>query len=249
VIFQKISPLIYFLLKLFPYFLIWGLFTFIYILIPNTRVNFISGLLAGIIAGTIYLLVQWGYIIFQIGVTRYNPIYGSLAALPLLLLWLHLGWIILLIGAEYSYAYQNVDIYEFEPDYLKISPYFKKLLTLQIVHLLLKKFSKGDAPLNAVNISQKLEIPIRLVHQILDELVECRLVSNMRPDEYEESIYQPASDIGVWTIKYVTDALEKRGVSQLPVAQTQELKALSEKLRELGETIEMSPANKLLKDI
>ena len=248
-IFQKISPLIYFLLKLFPYFLIWGLFTFIYTLIPNTRVNFISGLLAGIIAGTIYLLVQWGYIIFQIGVARYNPIYGSLAALPLLLLWLQLGWIILLLGAEYSYAHQNVDSYEFEPDYLKISPYFKKLLTLQIVHLLLKKFSKGDAPLNAVNISKKLEIPIRLVHQILDDLVACGLVNNMKPDEYEESIYQPASDIGGWTIKYVTDALEKRGVDQLPVAQTQELNALSEKLQELGETIEKSPANKLLKDI
>jgi membrane protein len=248
-IFQKISPLIYFLLKLFPYFLIWGLFTFIYILIPNTRVNFISGLLAGIIAGTIYLLVQWGYVLFQVGVTRYNPIYGSLAALPLFLLWLHLGWIILLIGSEYSYAHQNVDIYEFEPDYLKISPYFKKLLTLQIVHLLIKKFSKGDAPLNAVNISQKLEIPIRLVHQILDELVECGLVSNIRPDKYEASIYQPASDTNHWTIKFIMDKLEKKGVNHIPVAQTHELKTLSEKLQEIGKTIEKSPANTLLKDI
>jgi membrane protein len=248
-IFQKISPLIYFLLKLFPYFLIWGLFTVIYILIPNTRVNFISGLVAGIIAGTIYLLAQWGYILFQIGVTRYNPIYGSLAALPLLLLWLHLGWVILLIGAEYSYAHQNVEIYEFEPDYLNISPYFKKLLTLQIVHLFVKKFAKGEAPLSAVKISQKLEIPIRLVHQILDELVDSGLVSNMRPDEYEESIYQPASDTSQWTIKFVTDALEKRGINAIPVAQTQELKALAEKLRELGETVDTSPANKLLGDI
>jgi hypothetical protein len=114
---------------------------------------------------------------------------------------------------------------------------------------LIKQFSDGQAPLDAVKISKKLEIPIRLVHQILDELIECGLVSDMKPDEYEKSIYQPASDIGAWTIKYVTDALEKRGVNQLPVAQTQELKALSEKLQELGETIEMSPANKLLKDI
>jgi membrane protein len=248
-IFQKLSPLIYFLVKLFPYFLIWGLFTFIYTLIPNTRVNFISGLLAGIIAGTIYLLVQWAYILFQVGITRYNPIYGSLAALPLLLLWLHMGWIILLIGAEYSYAHQNVDIYEFEPDYLKISPYFKKLLTLQIVHLVIKKFSKGEAPLNAANISQKLEIPIRLVHHILDELVECGLVSNMKPDRYEASIYQPASDTNHWTIKFVMDMLEKKGVNHIPVAQTPELTILSEKLQELGETIENSPANKRLKDI
>ena len=71
----------------------------------------------------------------------------------------------------------------------------------------------------------------------------------MKTDEYEEFTYQPALDINLLTIKYITDALDQRGVSHIPVAQTEELKALSETLKELGEAIEHSPANKLLKDI
>jgi membrane protein len=249
IILQKIGPLISLFLKLFPYLTIWGLFTFIYILIPNTRVTFRAALQAGIIAGTIYLVVQWGLIQFQVGVSRYNPIYGSLAALPMLLIWLHIGWVILLSGAEYSYAFQNVGLYEFEPDYRKISNHYNKLLTLQIAQLLVKRFSNGDTPLNAVQISQTLEIPIRLVQQILDELADSGLVYRMKPDEYEQAVYQPASDINRWRIKYITDKLEKRGVDDMPVAQTQELKTLSQKLREIDEIIEKSPANNLLKDI
>ena len=97
--------------------------------------------------------------------------------------------------------------------------------------------------------SQTLEIPIRMVHRILDELVACKIISDMKTDEYEEFTYQPALDINLLTIKYITDALDQRGVSHIPVAQTKELTALSESLKQLGEAIEQSPANKLLKDI
>jgi membrane protein len=78
----KISPLIFFLLKLSPFFFLWVLFTFLYIVIPNTGVSFKGGLFAGIITGTIFQLVQKAYIYFQIGVSKYNAIYGGFAALP-----------------------------------------------------------------------------------------------------------------------------------------------------------------------
>jgi membrane protein len=243
------SPLIFSVLKLLPYFLLWALFTFIYILMPNTKVNFKSGLLAGVVAGTIYQLTQLGYISFQVSIAQHNPIYASLVALPLLLIWLQLSWAIVLIGAEISFAHQNVDMYEFEPDYLKISPHFKRLLSLQIAHLLIGKFAGGDNPSTAAQISQTLEIPIRMVHRILDELVECKIISDMKTDEYAEFTYQPAIDINILTIQYIINALDKKGVSHIPVARTEELETLSETLKELGNLIETSPANKLLKDI
>jgi membrane protein len=228
---------------------VWGLFTFIYLVIPNTRVRFSSGLLGGIIAGTIFLLVQWAYVNFQIGVAKYNPIYGSLAALPLLLIWLNLGWIILLIGAEYSFAHQNVETYEFEPDYASISLHFKRLLTLRILHLLAKRFAASDPPLSASQISQTLMIPSRHVQDILAQLVECGLVSNMQSDRYEETSFQPASDINLWTVKYVTDVMERSGVNHIPVAQTQELQNIEETLQKIDAVIESSADNKLLRDI
>ena len=141
-----ISPLIFLSFKLIPYLLIWVLFTVLYILMPNTKVNFKAAVAAGIVAGTIYQIVQWAYISFQIGAARYGAIYGSFAALPLFLMWVQISWWIVLFGAELSFANQNVDTYQYEPDSTKISPAFKKLLTLQVAHLLIQNFLRCETP-------------------------------------------------------------------------------------------------------
>ena len=244
-----ISPLISLLLQYAPYVLIWALFTILYIVMPNTKVNFKAGLLGGVVAGTLYQIAQELYISFQIGAARYNAIYGSFAALPLFLMWVQISWWIVLFGAELSFANQNVDTYEYEPDSLKVSPGFKKLLTLQIAHLLIKKFANGDKPLTDVQISDRLEMPIRLVHNILFNLVESGLVSEIKTKVDKELAYQPARDINKLTIQYVIEALEQSGTDTIPVAKTEDYQALSEALRDFGEAMEESSANRLLKDI
>ena len=244
-----ISPLIFLSFKLIPYVLIWILFTIIYILMPNTKVNFKAGLVAGIIAGTIFQIVQWGYISFQVGAARYNAIYGSFAALPLFLMWVQISWWVVLFGAELSFANQNVGTYEYEPDSRKVSPAFKKVLTLQIAHLLIKNFASGDRPLTDVEIGTWLKIPIRLVHNILYDLVQSRVISETTTREDQRYGYQPALDINTLTIKYVVDAVEHNGTNDIPVARTEEFAALSEALDKFRDEMEASPANRLLKDI
>ena len=243
------SPLIAFLLKLIPYVLIWILFTVLYILMPNTKVSFKAGFLGGVVAGTLYQLAQGLYISFQIGAARYNAIYGSFAALPLFLMWIQISWWIVLFGAELSFANQNVDTYEYEPDSLKVSPGFKKLLTLQIAHMLIKKFENGDRPLTDSQISTQLEMPIRLVHQILSDLVESGLVSETKTKIDKELAYQPARDINKMTIQYVLNTLEQSGIDTIPVAKTEDYQKLSDALQDFGEALEDSQANRLLKDI
>ncbi|MGD8738900.1 MAG: YihY/virulence factor BrkB family protein, partial [Desulfobacterales bacterium] len=244
-----ISPLIFLLLKFTPYVLIWALFTILYIIMPNTKVNFKAGLLGGVVAGTLYQIAQWGYISFQIGAAKYNAIYGSFAALPLFLMWLQISWWIVLFGAELSFANQNVDTYEYEPDCLRVSPGFKKLLALQIAHLLIKKFENGDRPLTDSQISAQLEMPIRLVHDILFDLVESGLVSEIKTQADKEFAYQPARDINNLTIQYVLEALDQKGTDNIPVARTKDYQALSDALQNFSEAMEKLPANKLLKDI
>ena len=243
------NPIIFSALKLLPYGLIWALFTIIYILMPNTRVNFISGLVAGLIAGTVYQIAQKTYIQFQVGVAHYNAIYGSFAALPLFLIWLQLSWLIVLLGAEISFAYQNVDTYQFGPDCRQINFASKKLLSLQVVHLLTKNFSRGEKPFTAAQVSHTLEIPVRLARQILCELVESGILSDTRIEEYESPAYQPARGIDAFTPTYIIEALELRGDNSVPAAQTEELKALTETLEKFRDIMEKSPANRPLKDI
>jgi membrane protein len=243
------SPVIFIMLKVIPYGLIWILFTFMYILMPNTKVNFSSGLIAGVIAGTIYQIAQWAYITFQVGMARYNAIYGSFAALPLFLIWIQLSWMVVLFGAEISFAYQYANTYDFEPDRRFISPAFKKLLSLQISRLIISKFLKAESPLSAIDISKTLEIPIRLTQQILDELVEAGILSDTEDKKNKERSYQPARDINTITISAVIKALDQKGVDNIPIAQTAELSHLSEALKTLNQEIEKSSANRLLKDI
>jgi membrane protein len=244
-----ISPFIFFLLKLVPIVLNWLLFSFIYMLMTNTKVKFGPGLLAGIIAGTIFSLTQWVYITFQIGVSKYNAIYGSFAALPLFMVWLQISWLIILFGAELAFAYQNVETYELEPDSQQISSYFKRLLTLQVAHLLIKKFARGESPLSAYEITHLLEIPFGLVNQILYELVESGILSEIQTDDYKESAFQPARDISMLTVAHVIEALENRGIHDIPVIRDESLMTLSESLKSFQELIQHSPANRLIKDI
>ena len=243
------SSIIFFLMKIIPYFLVWILFTLVYILMPNTKVNPRSAFIAGVVAGTIYQLTQWGYINFQVGVSKYNAVYGSLAALPLFLVWLHLSWLIVLFGAEMAFASQNVHRYEAESDYLAMSPLLETLISLRIAHLITKTFSEGMKPLTDSRIADSLELPFSLVHRKLKILIDSGLFAEFRVAETDEPVYQPARDIQLFSVNYVLDALEHNGTETLPVTGTGEWKALYETLQSFSREIDKSPSNRLLKDI
>lgn len=99
---------ILFFVNLIPYGLFWLLFLFIYLFMPNAKVHFRSASLAAALTGCLYIGAQWVYIYFQVGAGRYGAIYGSMAALPLFLIWVQMGWFLLLFGAEVSHAHQTL---------------------------------------------------------------------------------------------------------------------------------------------
>ena len=245
-----IGPIISAMLNLLPFAATWVLFVFWYMFLPNTKVRWRSGVVAGIIAGTLYVLFLQAYVLFNVFIFgKYSAIYGTFAAIPLFLIWVQVSWLIVLFGAEISFAHQNVHTYEFEPDCLRVSHSFKRLLSLRVVHLLVKDFSKGRRWCEEVEISQKLEIPIRLVRQILYELVEAGIISPVKNDDEKTSAYQPALNPEKITIKVVIDALDRHGSDNVPVAQSDELEKISESLKTFDEEIKKSPANLRLLDI
>ncbi len=243
------SPIIEFLIKLIPYSLVWLLLTFIYIVMPNTKVDFKSAFFAGIIAGTGFQLTEWIYINGQIGVGKYNAIYGSFAALPLFLGWLQISWLIVLFGAELSFAHQNVDRYELEIDSSDMSYSQKRILSLFVTHLVVKKFLKGEMALTANDISDKLKIPIRIVRQILFDLQQVHIVSEIKTDDPKIVTYQPAISVNLISVKYVVEALEAKGMIELPAIENNELQAIQEIMDDFQGEIADSKSNKLLMDI
>ncbi len=244
-----LADVLIWLLKLLPYGVIWLVFTFIYMFMPNTKVELKSALWGGILAGTIYQLVQLTYITFQIGVSNYGAIYGSFAALPLFLVWLQLSWLIVLLGAEISFAHQNVGTYEFEQDCLAVSHSFKRMIALMMTSLCVKHFLNAEKPLTAEAISRQLEVPIRLVRSVLAELTGARLLAEIRADGREDVAYQPACDTQRLTVAAVIERLDQQGVATVPIVETADVQNLRETLKRYREIIEQSSANLRLQDL
>jgi membrane protein len=243
------SKVILLLLNLLPYASIWVLLTMLYLIMPNTKIPIRSAILGGITAGTIAQIIQWIYINFQIGVSKYGAIYGSFAALPLFLGMLQMIWMIVLFGAEIANANEHYETFGFHPDYSRISVSSKRLLMLRTFHLLTKKFSLGEKPLSAPQISHALEIPVRLVRQLLHELSDVGLVVETVKGIKSEVAFQPGRTIENITVKAALDEYEKYGNTKIPDYQSEEAEKISKYLKDISETIEKSPANVRLKEI
>lgn len=243
-------PFIQFLFHLLPFFTIWLVFLFFYIFIPNTKVNLKSALIGGILAGTMYQLTQIIYLKFQIQVTHYNAIYGSFAALPLFLIWLQLSWIILLGGAEMSFAFENSAFLETDDiDYDSISIKNRKLISLRIILLCVRRFRNSKPPISATEISNLLRLPFKIVQSVLINLVVCNILSEVIKKEDGKG-FQPAKDVELLSIMNTIEALENYGDDQnINIAGTIEVEALNDSLDKFTKAAFDSDGNRLFKDI
>ncbi len=248
-LFGYVSSYLLLLLKLSPYVLIWTLFTFIYMFMPNTKIRFKSGILSGILAGTLYQLVQLAYITLQVGMAKFNAIYGSFAALPLFMIWLQLSWTIVLLGGEVSYSHQNFDANELDFDTTGISHLSRKRIAFQIMHFIIREFKKGGKPLTESHILKLLKIPTRPLRQILNELLESGILSAIHSKDSEDPAYLPAQDPDLLTIGYVLKVLETEGKNEMSIPETEALKTFDRTLTVFWDVIHQSPLNKKLKDI
>ena len=235
--------------QVLPLLVFTGLLTYLYIFLPNGKIHFKSALLGGMISGTVYQMVQWAYVRFQIGASNAGAVYGTFAALPLFLAWLQTSWMIVLYGAELAFAHQNEKSFEFEPDCLNASEAVKKRLTLRIMHVCVTRFSRGEPPLSAEEIAAELEMPIRLAQDILSRLTQANLLSVAQGTDERDRHYQPARDVGEMTLQFVIEKMERAGTADVPVAETPELEKLRQSLDAFNQAIQALPENLLLKDL
>ena len=236
--------------RLFSMVVIWVMFTFLYMIIPNARVRLRSALMAGIIAGTIFLCFQWGYIYLQRWMTSYNAIYGSFAALPLLLIWLQTSWQILLFGGELSFAYQNIARFAEERESLLISYDQRRKVMLAVMLTVVRRFREQGGATPADAIRKRLDLPTRIVNDVLFSLVTARLLVAVRSESDDrETLFSPAVDIHALTLYDVLEQVESHGDSALDFRDSPEMKVVGELLADIRAAARRSQANVLLIDI
>lgn len=187
------SSLIITLLNFLPFILVWMLFIFLYMFMPTTRVRFKYALLAGIVAGSVYQIVQWFYIRFQIGVSSYNAIYGSLAALPLLLVWLQLSWSIVLWGTELCYIMKNRH-FMFREVMDKENRWIDNVdLSLQVLSYISKVYTQNKGVPTLGMISTELRMGTSKLQVVLQQLIDKGILTEVGKEE--DYSYLPLIDL------------------------------------------------------
>ncbi|MDL2255738.1 YihY/virulence factor BrkB family protein [Parabacteroides sp. OttesenSCG-928-K15] len=210
--FVFLTPVVDLVLKIVPFVIASLVFAGLYIFLPNTKVKILPGLIAGVLAGCAFQIFQLFYISGQIWVGKYNAIYGTFAAIPLLLLWVQLSWVICLFGGALAYAIQNASQFNYETDSQNISRRYRDFVIIVIMTLIVKRFEKGEKPYTADELSKEYHIPIRLATDILYQLTELDLVAEVLEDHDEWTIYyQPAIDINQLSVSYVLRQVDREG--------------------------------------
>ena len=201
-----------FLIKLSPYVLMSSLFIMLYVFMPNTHVKVKNAIVPGLLAGIAMQWLQFFYIHSQIWVTGYNAIYGSFAALPLFMLWVQLSWTICLFGAELCYASQNLDYYDYDAHTSDISHRYHIMLSAILMSRICKRFAEGRRPYSAIELREETGIPIRIVNDLLFELIETRLLVEISTDEKGVvSQFVPAESLDNLSVGVMIDRLEAQG--------------------------------------
>jgi len=229
---------------------IWAMFTLLYLIIPNARVRFQSALMAGIVAGTIFLLFQWGYVYVQRWMTSYNAIYGSFAALPLFLIWMQTSWEILLFGGELSFAYQNISRFAEERESLRISYDQRRKVLLAVMILVARNFRDHGGTLSTDAIRDRLGLPTRIVNDVLFQLVQAGQLIAVRSGDGERDVaFTPAHDLASTTVYGILEAVERTGQATLDLGQTPELARMNQEVESLKEEVRHSSNNARLSDL
>lgn len=201
------------------YLLIYIAFFIVYVVIPNTKVKYFNAFIAALVAGSIFMGFEWLYINGQIWVSKYNAIYGSFAALPLLLLFIQMAWVITLYGAELSYAAQNIQNFNYEKDTQNISQRYYDFMTIVVAGMIYNRFKnpeldeKGEkVSMTTEDISQILHLPSKLANKIISHLSELDIIretiDNNNPDQH---IWTPGRDISTYSIADMLEEMDLNG--------------------------------------
>lgn len=232
-----VGQIIFLLFKVLPFVVMWAAFAGLYIFMPNTRVNFRAALVGGILGGTLWQIAQWAYVSFQVGVSRYNAIYGTLAALPIFMVWIYVSWLIVLLGLEVTYACQNLRTLRREIRGRDVNFASRELVALTVLLVTAETFHRGEKPWGLERISAELELPPRLARSVVAELLRLGLLSEVQDGDGGEPAYQPGRAPEILPIHEIIESLRADGINYTELRKTPEREVIREvekRIREAG---------------
>lgn len=209
-----LSPIISVVMEVASWLMTWVFFALVYYLIPNTKVRFANAMAAGVFAGTAFLLLQWLFVSGQMYVSRYNAIYGSVAFLPLLLIWLQFTYTITLAGAVVCYSSQNIFKYNFSDAIRQMSTSYHNRLSLALTAVIYQRFTANRGSTELQMLVERYNLPYRLATTICDRLIAADIIIAIDTQHTDtDRAFQPALNPATLTVAEVLKRLNALGAA------------------------------------
>ncbi|MDD3954110.1 MAG: YihY/virulence factor BrkB family protein [Lentisphaeria bacterium] len=183
-----------------------GGFSFFYVFMPNTNVKVFPAVAAGVVTGIMWFAVYWAYIVLQVGLTNYNTIYGTFAAVPFFLGWLYTNWSIILIGAEISFAVQNYRTMHWEKTTERVSPWACTILGTMVVLKVCQAFRDGEGGWKALDFARENGIPSRIMHSVVEALLKAHIILPVAQDSKDDVRFLPGRTPEHLTLAMIEEA-------------------------------------------
>ncbi len=213
------------MVRVLQFVIVWVIFLWMYMAIPNTKVRFRSAIFPAILMGTLFQLLQMLSVYVIMFLSRTSIVYGAFAFIPILMIWLQWACLLILIGAELSFAIQNNEQFEYEKDVESMSRRYKDFLTLYLLHRVIYRFEHDEIPYTAVELAHENNLPIRLVSQLLNRLTDVGLLRTVYVEQKEEKTYQPALDTHQITVGKAIERIDMQGTEEFLRGATPEMQA------------------------
>jgi len=198
-----------FLIQTVPILLTCGLLALIYLLIPSGKVRWQSAAIAGIAAGLVWQIAQGFYLNFQFATGSFRAVWGLLAQIPLLLLWMYACWFVFIAGVELSFAWQHRHTYLPKAPVDLLSPYARERAVLGLARLLVETKTVRPEGLTSAEISNRLRLPWSLVRRQLNAFSTIGAVRSVRSKS--GCTHSAAGDLERLTVRELLDRWRKSG--------------------------------------
>ena len=196
--------------RLLPYVLVVGLFLFLYLFMPNTKVRLLPALTSALVAGICWQSAGWAFARFVAGSTQYAAIYSSLAILIIFMIWLYVSWIVVLVGASVGFYMQHTECLMAPPgEEPHLSAQSQDQLALAIMQALGERYLQGNAALRTEELAKRFHTPGYAIDGILEALAAHGIV--VRVEKSQPTAWMPGRDLSNITPWQVLEAVRHAG--------------------------------------
>ena len=194
------------LAQVLPYLMLVAAFAFIYVYIPNTRVRLQSALVGAFVAALLWSAAGWAFASLVVTSSRYTVVYSSFAILILFMMWLHIAWLIVLIGGSVAFYQQNPGYLGLLTHELQTSNRVRERLGLTACYRIAEHFVHGREPPTLVMLAQELGVPPAPLSALLEELERSGMVARTGTPPIA---YLPARSLDAIRLTELMDAIRR----------------------------------------